>query len=106
MVLHAKEHHAQGFELPIRVLGVRDSFANHRLTTVETLKKSLWQGAWKLTEQDHKAFLLPASAPGFGAARFDRSRRSAGPRQTQDGMSPGLVRRGGAVDLPRECWCR
>src|SRR5262245_18246617 len=58
LIMHAKEHHAQGFELPTRVLAVRDSFANHRLTTVETLKKSLWQGAWKLTEQDHKAYLV------------------------------------------------
>src|SRR5262245_6983335 len=63
MVMHAKEHHAQGFELPIRVLAVRDSFANHKLTTIETLKKSLWQGAWRLTDQEHKAFFMAGDPP-------------------------------------------
>src|SRR5262245_34270684 len=63
MIMHAKEHHAQGFELPVRVLAVRDSFANHKLTTIETLKKSLWQGAWRLTDQEHRAFFVAGDPP-------------------------------------------
>ena len=63
MPAHAKEHHAQGFELPTRWLGVRDSFTNHKLSTIETLKKSLWQGAWKGSDQDHTWFFVAGDPP-------------------------------------------
>jgi hypothetical protein len=62
-VMHATEHHAQGFELPVRVLGVRDSFANHKLTTIKTLEKPMWQGAWKIHEQGHVAYFVAGSPP-------------------------------------------
>jgi hypothetical protein len=62
-VMHAKEHHAQGFELPVRVLGVRDSFANHKLTTIKTLEKPLWQNAWKIHDQGHMAYFVAGSPP-------------------------------------------
>jgi hypothetical protein len=63
MVTHANEHARQGFELPTRWLGVRDSFTNHKLSTIETLKKSLWQGAWKGTDQDHTWFFVAGDPP-------------------------------------------
>src|SRR5215472_5886738 len=43
MVAHAQKHFQAGYPLPVRWIGVRDTFTNHRLTTCVTLEKPLWQ---------------------------------------------------------------
>jgi hypothetical protein len=55
LVLHAVEHEAAGFPLPITVLGVRDTFANHRLTTHKSLTSPAWDGRWHLQGDGHVA---------------------------------------------------
>ncbi len=47
MILHAQVHESLGFPLPTRWIGVRDSFANHRMTTCNSLENPLWQGGWQ-----------------------------------------------------------
>src|SRR5262249_50694737 len=44
---HAQVHESMGFVLPTRWIGVRDSFANHRLTTCLSLEKPDWMGGWQ-----------------------------------------------------------
>lgn len=55
MVLHAIEHQAAGYPLPITVLGVRDTFQNHKLTTHKSLSNPAWEGRWRLQGDGHVA---------------------------------------------------
>jgi hypothetical protein len=63
MVMHAVQHKAAGFPLPTTWLGLRDTFANHRLTTHKSLLAEHWGGAWRLSEQDHLATYYLAGRP-------------------------------------------
>ena len=55
MVMHAIEHQKAGYKLPVIWLAVRDTFANHRLSTHKTLTEGAWEGSWKLSEGGHVA---------------------------------------------------
>lgn len=55
MVMHAVEHHQHGFPLPITVLGVRDTFQNHKLTTHKSLRNPAWDGRWRILGDGHAA---------------------------------------------------
>jgi len=55
MVMHAVEHHRAGHPLPIQALGVRDTFANHKLSTHKTLLEPAWDGRWRLSDGGHNA---------------------------------------------------
>lgn len=55
MVMHAAEHYRHGFPLPITVLGVRDTFQNHKLTTHKSLLNPVWEGRWRLLGDGHVA---------------------------------------------------
>lgn len=55
LVLHAVEHQAAGYPLPITALGVRDTFANHKLTTHKSLTNPVWEGRWRLLGDGHVA---------------------------------------------------
>ena len=61
MVMHAIEHHRAGHALPVRWLGLRDTFTNHRLSTHATLMEPAWEGGWRLEDQGHVARF---TAPG------------------------------------------
>jgi hypothetical protein len=55
ILAHAEVHKNNGFGLPVPWMAVRDSFANHKVTTLESLNKPLWRGKWKLYENNHLA---------------------------------------------------
>lgn len=63
MVMHAVEHHGHGFPLPITVLGVRDTFQNHKLTTHKSLLNPAWEGRWRLLGDGHVAIFEVAGQP-------------------------------------------
>ena len=55
IVAHAQRHEQAGYPLPVPWMGVRDTFANHKLTTVKSLQNPLWGGCWELREDNHLA---------------------------------------------------
>jgi hypothetical protein len=61
MVLHALEHQRRGFPLPVIWLGMRDTFANHKLSTHKSLMEPAWRtqsgghGGWTLHDGGHVA---------------------------------------------------
>ena len=78
MVMHAIEHHNAGHPLPTTWLGLRDTFANHTLSTKKSLEGRAWpaDAHWVLSQGDHVAtfilegvpfvelFLVGADSPG------------------------------------------
>jgi len=56
MIAHAQRHYAAGYSLPVRWIGVRDTFTNHRLTTCNTLLKPMWKNCWAGEDGGHKWF--------------------------------------------------
>jgi hypothetical protein len=65
MVMHAAEHHRHGYPLPTQWLGLRDTFANHRLTTKKSLEGTGWPAAghWVLSDGDHLATFMLEGVP-------------------------------------------
>jgi hypothetical protein len=55
ILAHAQVHKQKGFALPVPWMALRDSFANHKVTTLESLLKSLWGGRWRLYDNNHLA---------------------------------------------------
>lgn len=54
---HAKLHEAAGHRLPVSWVCVTDTFNAHKEKTVESMKKGMWQGAWRIEDGGHKAIL-------------------------------------------------
>lgn len=54
---HAQRHEAAGFSLPVRWVGVTDTFASHRIKTLRSIQHPLWQGAWRVFDGGHLAVL-------------------------------------------------
>ena len=65
MVMHAVEHHRRGYSLPTTWLGLRDTFANHRLTTKKSLQGTAWprDAHWVLSDGDHLATFMLHGVP-------------------------------------------
>jgi len=69
MILHALQHHGAGYPLPTIWLGVRDTLANHKLTTHKTLQSDAWREAsngaaqWRIGESGHRAVFTIQDAP-------------------------------------------
>ena len=55
IVLHALEHRRRGHALPTTWLAVRDTLANHKLTTQKTLLGDAWEGRWRIADGGHRA---------------------------------------------------
>jgi hypothetical protein len=55
MVAHAVEHQRAGYALPVRWLGVRDSFENHKANAHLSLLEPIWDGQWAITDSGHRA---------------------------------------------------
>lgn len=55
MILHAKKHKEEGFDLPVPWIGVTDYFTSHKLKTLRTLESPIWCGGWKIMDGGHKA---------------------------------------------------
>jgi hypothetical protein len=55
MLLHAHLHHHASFPLPVKWVGVTDTFQSHRIKTVRSLEDPCWRGIWKLHADDHLA---------------------------------------------------
>jgi hypothetical protein len=55
MGYHAKLHEQANFKLPVTWMGVTDTFNAHKEKTIDTLKRDLWQGAWRIEDGGHKA---------------------------------------------------
>lgn len=65
MVMHAAEHSRHGYALPVTWLGLRDTFANHRLTTKKSLQGTAWpaRARWVLSDGDHLATFVLDGVP-------------------------------------------
>lgn len=55
ILAHAQVHREHKFGLPVPWMAIRDSFANHKVTTLESLNKPIWGGRWKLYDNNHLA---------------------------------------------------
>lgn len=55
MILHAKKHVEEGYDLPVPWIGVTDFFTSHKLKTLRTLESPVWAGGWKVMDGGHKA---------------------------------------------------
>lgn len=61
MILHAKRHHEEGqklkldYDIPVRWIGVTDTFQAHKLKTIRSLQSPVWKGAWKIQDGGHLA---------------------------------------------------
>ena len=55
ILAHADTHKKAGFGWPVPWMAVRDSFANHKVTTLESLNKPFWRGKWQLYDNNHLA---------------------------------------------------
>jgi hypothetical protein len=55
MLLHADLHRAAGHALPVRWMGITDTFRNHLLKTCRTLEAPWWRGLWQLCDGGHLA---------------------------------------------------
>src|SRR3990167_6525599 len=49
MLGHAKRHEEHGYPLPVKWMGVMDTFRSHELKTHETVQEGLWGGAWRMS---------------------------------------------------------
>lgn len=58
MIFHAQEHQRLGFRLPVRWMGVTDTFQAHRLKTIRSMENPIWKGMWKLEDGDHTAIAV------------------------------------------------
>lgn len=55
ILAHAEVHKKNGFSLPVPWMAIRDSMANHKVTTIESLNKPMWGGRWKSYDNNHLA---------------------------------------------------
>lgn len=53
MILQAKAHADAGYPLPVKWLGVADTFSSHKAKTFESLQKPIWKGAWRPEDGGH-----------------------------------------------------
>lgn len=55
MIEHARLHAEAGFNLPVKWIGVADTFTSHKAKTIPSLQASYWKGAWRFEEDHHVA---------------------------------------------------
>lgn len=53
MLLQAKAHADSGAALPVKWLGVTDTFSSHKAKTFESLQKPFWKGCWRAEDGGH-----------------------------------------------------
>lgn len=62
MVAHAMSHAKAGYPLPVRWMGVADTYQSHRLKTIRSMQAHHWGGAWRFSDDYHTASLVVDSA--------------------------------------------
>lgn len=70
MIEHARMHHAMGYPLPVPWMGVTDTFVSHKLKTIRSFENPIWQGGWRLSDQDHTATFWMGK-PAFPLVKVD-----------------------------------
>jgi hypothetical protein len=63
MLGHAVGHQAAGHPVPVRWMGVTDTFASHKLKTVRSVEDPLWQSCWQVHDTGHEVVAVVGGKP-------------------------------------------
>ena len=84
MIMHAVNHKAAGYPLPVPWMGATDTHRSHKLKTVRSLTHRAWGGVWKLYDSNRVAVARQGSTDLVHLDLFSVEDREATNRQRME----------------------